>query len=259
MNQTPQNIWRYRDLFFNLVRKEVKVRYMGALLGFLWSFGNPLIFTLVYYFVFTYVFPSGQPNFALFVLTGILHWSLFAQSISQASESLTSNGDLIKKVNFPRILVPLSNFGVNVVFWVVAMMIYCVSYVPLGGKIPFHTLWLYPVIVTLYFALIIGLSLLLSVMYVSLRDIKHLVEIGLQVLFWASAILYEPRMLSEKVQHVVMLNPLSWYMSSMRDVLFYGLYPSITIMLAITALSFSVLGAGLWVYKTRVPYLVDKL
>ena len=94
--------WQYRDLVRNLVIKDLKVRYQGATLGFLWSLGNPLALILLYDFVFTHVFRSDLPHYILYLVIGVLHYNLFSQSVSQSCESLTSASGLIQKIYFPR-------------------------------------------------------------------------------------------------------------------------------------------------------------
>lgn len=94
-------VMKWRDLIINLVSKEIKIRYMGATLGFVWSLGNPLVVTLTYYTVFTYILPSSQDRFALHLVTGVVHWMLLAQIVSQSGEWLINNGNLIRKLRFP--------------------------------------------------------------------------------------------------------------------------------------------------------------
>ena len=113
----------------NLVSKEIKIRYMGATLGFVWSLGNPLIATLTYYLVFTYILPSSQDRFALHLVTGVVHWMLLAQILSQSGEWLINNSNLIRKLRFPRILLPLSGALSIIIFWVGAMIVYA-SFLP---------------------------------------------------------------------------------------------------------------------------------
>jgi len=124
---------KWRDLVMNLVSKEIKIRYMGATLGFVWSLGNPLIVTLTYYVVFTYILPSNQDRFALHLVTGVVHWMLLSQILSQSGEWLIHNTHLIRKLRFPRIVLPLSGALTVIVFWGAAMIVYALLFTLLGG------------------------------------------------------------------------------------------------------------------------------
>lgn len=128
--------WQYRDLVRNLVVKDLKVRYQGAMLGFFWSLGNPLALILLYDFVFTHVFRSDLPNYILYLVIGVLHYNLFSQAISQSCESLTSASGLIQKIYFPRILVPTSSLLFTLALWVIAIFILVILYPFLGGGLP---------------------------------------------------------------------------------------------------------------------------
>lgn len=100
----------------NLIRKELQVRYMGSSLGILWSLGSPLVTTLTYFVVFTMIFPSQDPKFPLYLVTGILHWTLVVQIVPQSCDWLINNSGLIRKVWFPRILIPISGLGTVIFF-----------------------------------------------------------------------------------------------------------------------------------------------
>ena len=128
--------WRYRDLVRNLVTSNLKVRYQGAALGFLWSLGNPLALILLYYFVFTHVFRSDLPNYILYLVVGVLHFNLFSQTVSQSCESLTGAAGLLQKIYFPRILIPTATVLFNLVLWVAMICRSVLFPEPLGPSSP---------------------------------------------------------------------------------------------------------------------------
>ena len=146
---------KWRDLVLNLVMKEMKIRYMGAMLGFVWSLGNPLVVTLTYYVVFTYIMPNNQDRFALHLVTGVVHWMLLAQALSQSSEWLIGNSNLIRKMRFPHILLPLSCAITVLILWAGAMLIYAGLFAFLGGVLTKAFLW-YPIILISFIALVMG-------------------------------------------------------------------------------------------------------
>ncbi|EQD65029.1 O-antigen ABC transporter, permease protein, partial [mine drainage metagenome] len=161
-----QTLWSYRHLVANLVRKDIRVRYMGAALGFAWSLANPLVITIMYLLVFTYVFPSNQPDYPLFMVTGMIHWTLFSQVTVQSSDLLVANSGLVKKIYFPRLLVPTANLLTNLTLWIGAFAIYLTLFaMVLGGHFAVIQL-LYPLYLALFLVVVWGLSLFLCTLFV---------------------------------------------------------------------------------------------
>lgn len=251
--------WAYRDLVRNLVSKEIKVRYQGAALGFAWSLMNPLMITLMYLVVFTYVFRSHQEHYALFMIVGIIHWNIFSMLVMQSSELLVSNADLLKKIYFPRLLVPLSNLLVNATLWLMALGILLVLYVPLGGT--WHLgLLLYPVYLLMFFAFTFGIMLTLSVLYVDFRDVKHLVEVFIQLLFWATPIIYPiSRIPHASWQALLKISPFAEFSIIFQDLFWASAIPSWKITLGFAFWTLASLALGLTLFYRRGAMLIERL
>src|SRR3954471_16522581 len=167
------NLVRYRGLIQSLVARDLKARYLGSVLGFLWSFVNPLLLLLIYSFVFTKIMPNqtkGIQPYALFMFCGILPWTWFSSSLLEASNSLIAGGNLIKKVLFPAEVLPIVSVLANMVHFffglpvLVGFLIYYQRPVD-----PIELLW-FPVIVLVQLVFTIGLALLLSALTVHFRD-----------------------------------------------------------------------------------------
>jgi lipopolysaccharide transport system permease protein len=250
--------WQYRDLVRNLVAKDLRVRYQGAALGFLWSLGNPLAMILIYDFVFTHVFRSDLPNYILYLVIGVLHYNLFSQSLMQSCESLTGASGLLQKIYFPRILVPTASMLFTLVLWFVAILILVVLYPFLGGVYHWGLL-LYPLALGLYIAFIWGLVLTFSVLNVEFSDLKHLVEIAMMGLFWFTPVGYQISTLGANARSVVEWNPLTQFMDIFHSLLYHGALPqwhSVLIAMVWTAASLA-LGTTLFHRKARM--LVEDL
>ncbi len=104
------------------------MRYMGAWLGFAWSLANPLLTTLTYFVVFTYIMPTGQPRFALYIVAGVVHWGLLTQLVGRSGDWFIDNGALLRKMRFPHLLMPLANYLAGLSFWLVALVIFFALY-----------------------------------------------------------------------------------------------------------------------------------
>jgi ABC-type polysaccharide/polyol phosphate export permease len=221
-----QQLLRYRALIRTLVARELKARYRGTVLGFLWSFVNPLLYLLVYTFVFTVVMPGLRPAdlqpFALFLFCGILPWTWFSSSLLEASNVLIAGGNLIRKVLFPAEVLPLvSVFSglANFCFGLPILAAFLLYYrVPV---VPSDLLW-FPVIVVVQLTLTAGLSLLLSAFTVHFRDIRDLLQNLLMLWFFATPIINPLSSVPEDVRWIVELNPFTHLAVAYQEVLFRG-------------------------------------
>ena len=250
--------WDYRDLVRNLVAKEIKVRYQGTFLGFSWSLMNPLLVTLMYLFVFEYVFRSSQPRHALFMVTGIVHWTLFSTLVIQAPELLVGDSDLLKKIYFPRLLVPLSNLLVNVTLWLMALAVFFILFKPLGGV--FSTAWLFYIpFLLLFVAFCFGIMLILCVLYVDFHDIKHLVEVFIQLLFWGTPIIYPLSLIPHHLQPLFKASPLTEFILIFQSIFWAGVSPGLKVSLAFTSWTLLSLAVGLWLFYRRGAGLIERL
>lgn len=210
----------------NLIAKEIKVRYMGSVLGFAWSLGNPLVVTVTYYLVFTYILPSNFDRFALHLVTGIIHWMLFSQIILQSSDWLIGNANLIRKLKFPRVILPVSGFLTACTFWVVAVAVYIFLYRFLGGH-PSSILMWYPLVLIPFLLMIMGLALAISVLQVTWRDTKHFIEVFVPLLFWLTPVVWVTSHLPRDIAQIVALNPLAPFFNSFTAILHGSVQPSL--------------------------------
>lgn len=191
---TAVDVWTYRELLVQLVRKELKVRYKDSVLGFLWTLLRPLLYLLVYSVAIGYFLGSSRtiPDFGVYLFTGLLVWNLFTDIIGGCTGAIVGNGGLIKKVYFPRELFPLSMVGaalVNFCFQLIVLIIgYCITW-----KWPHlnANLLLVPLAMLVLIVFATALGLVLGAVNVSLRDVQYLVDVGLLLLFWMTPIVYD--------------------------------------------------------------------
>jgi ABC-2 type transport system permease protein len=218
-------IFHYRELIKNLVLKDLKLKYRGSALGFLWSLANPLMMILVYNFVFTRMLRVDVPNFTLFLLVGFLPWGFFSQSVMMATGSILDSGNLLRKVQLPSEVFPVATVLFNLVQFLLALAVL----LPLGMilfRIPLS--WLLIVffpILALHVLFTLGLSFLVATATVYYRDVKHFTEIFMMLLFWFTPIIYDVRSLPEHLQTIVHLNPVSFFIVGYQDVLYRQTFP----------------------------------
>lgn len=239
-------LWKSRELIYTFVARDLKVRYRGSVLGFLWSFLDPLINALVLYVIFTFLFARGIENFAVFLLIGILPWNFFASSIGQGSRVILDNGGLIKKIRLPREVFPISTVLANLIHFFLAflvlilfLVIFRVSFSPVA--------WLFlPVIIALAAAFNLAATLFSSSISVYFRDFPYIVESVLRILYFATPVFYSLDFIPEKFRLAYLFNPLASTIIALREIFLDGVVPSATPLVLLAVVTLSALAVG-WV------------
>jgi ABC-type polysaccharide/polyol phosphate export permease len=222
-----RQLFRYRGLIQSLVARELKARYRGSVLGFFWSFVNPLLLLLVYTFVFSYVpsfrglRPATIEPYALFLFCGILPWTWFSSSLLESSNVLISGGNLIKKVLFPAEVLPIVTVLANMVHFLLGLPIlvaFLVYYrAPLGAA---EIAW-FPAVVGVQLILTLGLALLVSALTVHFRDLRDILSNLLTFWFFATPIIYPMSAEPSVALWLLNLNPFTHLAVSYQEILFY--------------------------------------
>ena len=253
MLRSLQQVLRYRGLIASLVARDLKARYRGSVLGFCWSFVNPLLLLLVYTFVFTVVLPGAHPPelepFALVMFCGLLPWAWFSSSLLEASNVLIAGGNLIRKVLFPAEVLPIVTVLAGLVHFCLGLPIlaaFLVYYqVPMA---PTDLLW-FPLIVLIQLVLTLGLALLFSALTVHFRDVRDLLSNLLTLWFFATPIIYALSQVPEPVRRVLTLNPFTHLVVSYQEVLVMpGRFAQWPRLLAVGAASLLVFAFGYFVF-----------
>jgi len=219
-----RTLLRYRLLVQSLVSRELKARYRGSVLGFLWSFVNPLLLLLTYGLVFTFMLPvdrspETQPYF-LFIFCGILPWTWFQSSIAESAGVLIAGGNLIKKVLFPAEVLPVVTVLANLVHFLLGLPI-LLAFLAWNGRLGAGALLLpLPLLVQLVFTL--GLALFVSALTVHFRDVQNILSHVLQVWFFATPIIYFYGNKVGPFRKVLQMNPMAHVMVSYQQMLFHG-------------------------------------
>ena len=245
-------LWCYRYLLWNLVSRDFKLKYRRSVLGVVWSVLNPLLMCLVYWAVFSSLMDmrgSGIDNFPVFLMCGQLLFNFFNEATSTSMSSVLGAASLLKKVYIPKYVFPLEKccFAlVNFFFSLVALFIVALL---TWSHISVKTVLLavYPIVMLFIFSL--GIGLILSTLYVFVRDIMHIWEVFCTLLVYGSAIFYDPRQMESWMQYIINLNPIYWYITSVRSCVMWGegLTPNMVLIpFLCAALS---LGLGVCVFK----------
>jgi ABC-2 type transport system permease protein len=250
-------ILSYRELLKNLLKKDLKLKYRGSIFGFLWSFLNPLLMITIYTVVFGTIMRIRMQHYSLFLITGLLPWIFFCNSCIMATTAIIDNASLIKKVYFPRFVLPLSTILFNLVQMLLAFCVFLpFLIVQKGGSL--HML-AFPLVLSLHLIFTFGISLFLSSSTVFFRDIKHLMEVSLLALFWITPVIYPVFMIPDKLRIFVKINPLAIFVVLYRECLFY--HKRLDPLLFTLALSWSIfmLWVGYRIFIKQSPRFAEEI
>ena len=259
-----RQLFRYRALVQSLVARDLKARYRGSVLGFFWSFVNPLLLLLIYTFVFTVVMPgargAGLEPFALFMFCGILPWAWFSSALLESSNVLIAGGNLIRKVLFPAEVLPIVTVFAGMVHFFFGLPILAAFFlyyrVPVLGT---DLLWL-PVVILAQLLLTLGLALFLSALTVHFRDIRDLLANVLTLWFFATPIVYPLSQAPPAVRRLLNLNPFTHIAVAYQQVLFVpGPFQQWPRLLALTGASALVFLFGYFVFDRLRDTLAEEV
>jgi lipopolysaccharide transport system permease protein len=256
---------RYRGLLRNLLARDLAVRYKNSILGFAWTLLNPLLLMIVFTIVFQVLLPSDIPHFAVFVLIGILSWNFCVGAIVASIHSIVGNGDLVRKVYFPREMLPLSAVLASLVHFLLAFTLVFLA-LPIAG-IPLTplVLWL-PVTILFQTAFVAGLGLILAAANVFFRDTEAIVDVAVIAWFFLTPIFYRLEVLWDKtigpfnagwLMHV--LNPMASFISTYRLVLIDRAPPAPDFLARTFATSLVILVLGYLLFKRLEPQFGEEL
>ncbi len=243
-----KELYAYRELLKTNVQKEIRGKYKGSFLGVLWSFLNPLLMVLVYALVFPYIMRMNVPNYFIYLITGVIPWNFFTTCITTGCNCVWINGGIIKKVYFPREILPISVVVAGLINFLISCVIILIFTIFGGIGISIQLLWL-PLIAIIQSALSLGLLFVLSAINVYVRDIEYLVAFLLNLLFYATPILYTASMFPSKVRWILYLNPMSSIVDAYRSIFYYKVMPNLTSLALVGILSFIILIIGYIIFR----------
>jgi|SRR5215831_12286958 len=242
-----RDTFRYRELIWALALKELKVRYKRSVLGFLWALLNPALMMLVLTVVFSTIMRFNIPHYAIFLLSVLLPWTFFSQSLSYGVESIVSNGELIKKVSIPKMVFPIAAVLSNTINLFLSLIPMALLVVAMGH--PFHSTWLYlPVPILALVIFTIGMACLVAAANVFYRDVAHILQVVLSAWFYFTPIIYALDFVPSHLRWLFKLNPIIYVINGFRLAIYYGQMPKWQSIAASFVCGFAVLIIGCAVF-----------
>lgn len=250
------NFYKYRGLLWELVLRDIKVKYKRSVLGLLWSLLNPLLMMVVTYIVFSNLFKFDIENFPIYLLTGQIFFNFFSESTSMAMGSIMANGSLIRKVYIPKYIFPMSKVISSFVNLLFALLAIVIMIFITNVKISW-TIILFPLSLIYLLSFAMGIGLILSAYAVFFRDLIHLYGIFLTVWTYLTPIFYPISIIPEKYRFLIEINPMYYYIQFFRQIILYSQVPSLNLNLICLSISIITLVIGLYAfYKNQNKFIL---
>lgn len=251
-------LYNYRNMLSNLVRKDLRTRYKGSVLGFLWTFINPLLQLCVYTMVFSVIMKSDIPKYYIHLFVALVPWIFFQTSITSGSSSIIGNKDLIKKIYFPRLIIPMSVVNGAFMNMLFTMVVVFIALIISGIGVSKYVIIL-PIIMALEYLLALGLSFIVCALNVYFRDLEHILGIATMAWMYFTPVLYSIDNVPERFRKIFSLNPMTPIIVAFRDILYYKKMPDLSHMGMIFIWSIFFIVVGYAVFQKLQKGFVEEL
>ncbi len=249
MIRIVNELWKFRMLVYALVGRHLHARYRGSLLGFLWSFLNPLCLIAVYSLVFKYYIRFDDvEHYTIFMFTGLLPWIWFSSGLIESTSAISGGGSLITKAIFPAHILPVVSVITNLVHFVLALPLLLII-MWYSGIPPQSTILALPLILFLQLLFMLGLSLILSSLNVYYRDIQHILGNLITLWFFLCPIIYPASSVPERFRFSLTFNPMAQIIQQYHNIFLEGVFPSLINIAALGGMAFIVFFAGCYVFN----------
>ena len=243
-----KGLYEYRELLKTSISKDVRGKYKNSILGIIWSFLNPLLQIAVYAVVFPLIMRSDLPNYTVFLCCGLIPWNFFSSAISRTSFTMVENGNIIKKVFFPREILPISVVTSEAINFIISTVIILAFVLGFGMGITEFIIF-YPLVLLVQYLLLIGISFIVSSVTVYFRDLQHFIGIALQLFFYATPIVYASNTIPENFQWILKFNPMTYVINGYRDIFYYQQMPDFASLAIVLIVSVALCVIGYMIFN----------
>jgi lipopolysaccharide transport system permease protein len=254
-----EEIWFYRELFYFFAWRDIKIKYRQTFLGFIWAILQPLLMMVIFSFFFgrALKLPSQNIDYPVFVFSGLLMWNMFSSGLSTASASMVNNALIIKKIYFPRLVIPVSSMMVAVFDFLMAFILFIPLLIFFSQPLAFDALWIWPIALCLCITATFGPGCLLAALNVKYRDFRYVIPFLIQVLFFLTPILYPVKMLDNPIlEFIVVASPMYAPVELFRYPL-TGMLPDAGSILTSLSSNIILLFSGLLYFRRTEAFFAD--
>ena len=253
-----QKIYNYRELLKTNVKKEIRGRYKNSVLGIVWSFLNPLLQLAVYSIIFGALLSGGDNTYHIYICVALIPWTFFTAVINQSAFTIIANADIIKKVYFPREILPISVVASGAVNFVISTII-ILFFVLISGLGITKYILLYPVVLLIQCILLLGIGFITSSITVYFRDLEHIIGIILLAAFYGTPIVYKIEQLPANLQVLMQLNPMTHIINAYRDIFYYQQMPNMKSLGILLVISLAITLVGYFIFKKLQKGFAEEL
>ena len=243
-----KDIINYWEFLKTNVKKDIRGKYKGSFLGVLWSFINPLLSVIVYAIVFQYIMRFNIEHYLIYLISGIIPWTFFTTSLNGGINSILYNGNIIKKVYFPRSILPISSVTSALINFLISCIIILLFTIFSGVGISVNLVFL-PIVVIIQYILCLGIVFILSAVEIYFKDIEHIINFFISMMFYVTPILYTPDAVPENMRFILKYNPMSYIIESYHDIFYYKQSPDLFKIGIVFIISMIILVLGYNIFK----------
>lgn len=254
-----KELYLYREMIFSLVKRDLKGRYKGSALGFLWTFLNPLLQLAVYTMVFSVIMRAGIKDYYLFLFVALVPWIFFSTSLSGGASCIWAQQDMVKKIYFPREVLPVSYVTSQFVNMLLSFIVIFGVLILSGHAINLIAILYLPIIMVVEFVLALGVAMLTSAITVYFRDMEYILGIVAMAWQFLTPVMYAIDMAPEKVRFIFHLNPMTPVIEAYRDILYYGRVPELNTLFSAVIIGVMVLVTGWFTFHRLQKHFVEEL
>lgn len=257
-------VWAYRFFILSTIKTELFTRFARSKLGGVWLVLHPLAMVLIYALILSRIMSAKLPGvtseyaYPIYILSGIIGWTLFSEVLSRSVNIFIDNGELIKKLNFPKLALPIIAVGSSLVNFFLLFLTMFVIFGFLGHLPISHIQWI-PILVIIDLGLAVGIGLFFGVLNVFIRDVGQIINIVLQFWFWLTPLVYMVSIVPPEYHWLIMLNPLSGITMGFHNVLLYDKAPDLSLLVYPTTVSIIMMFLSLIIYKKANEEMADVL
>ena len=235
---TVRELIDYKPMVHNMVKREIRGRYKGSALGFLWNFITPIMQILVYILVFSIVFRVNIENYYMYIITGMVPWIFFSDSLVSGSAAVMDNAHMVNKIYFPRSVLPMSVVISKLVNFLISLVFVFIVIAVTGYHVSWQALLMLIPAIVLMFLFTLGITMVLSAIDPYLRDVQYIVNVLMMLMVWVAPIMYTHQQFDNPLFNIALsINPYTYFCDMFHDILYYAVIPNGMLMTIVTSLS----------------------
>lgn len=254
-----REIYAYRQMIFSLIKRDLRGRYKGSFLGFLWTFLNPLFQLIVYTIVFSNIMRAGYEDYYLFLFVALIPWIFFSTSVTGGASCIWAQKDMVNKIYFPREVLPIAHVTCQLVNMLLSFLVVFAVILVTGYGINPAAVFYLPVIIFVEYLLALGLTMLASAVTVFLRDIEYILGILMMAWQFLSPVMYGVDIVPEEVRPVFAVNPMTPVLAAYRDIFYYKKIPDISTLVRAVMFGAVVLIIGVLVFEYLKKHFSEEM